>query len=333
VALRFRAGWFAILGLALGVLATAMPVRAETEHTVAFGETLSSISLRYGIAMDILAQRNGIRNLDRVFAGQQLVIPTTGAQPTSRQAATHRVAPGETLSAIAMRYGVSMSALASANGIQNPNWIYVGQVLALAGGMGGSEPVANPQPSGQSHRVAPGESLGLIAMRYGVSQSALARENSIANPHWIYVGQVLRIPGAAAVAYDRAYIERALIEAEAEFGLPHGLLRALAWQESGWQQHVVSSAGAIGVTQLMPETAAWLLRDFLPDAWNWREDPRDNARLGAVLLRHLLFVSGGDLDYTLAAYYQGAGNIQRWGIFGETWQYIANVRAIMRWYS
>src|SRR5690606_16558417 len=144
--------------------------------------------------------------------GQSLVVASTPS--------IHRVAPNENLTLVARQYGVSVADLAAANGISNPNLVVVGQVLQLPGGTGGQGP--GPGPMVQ-HRVTPGESLGLIARQYGVAVSALAAANDISNVHFVYIGQVLRIPGTSAPLFDRAYIEQALIDAEREFGLPAGL--------------------------------------------------------------------------------------------------------------
>ncbi|GAB4559229.1 MAG: hypothetical protein Kow0047_04980 [Anaerolineae bacterium] len=102
----------------------------------------------------------------------------------------HRVRAGETLTIIAARYGVSVWSIAQANGISNINRIYIGQVLRI--------PTCYAPPyGGFVHIVQPGETLGLIAARYGVSVWELARVNGIWNTNYIYVGQRLIIPGYA----------------------------------------------------------------------------------------------------------------------------------------
>jgi len=99
----------------------------------------------------------------------------------------HIVQRGETLYSIARRYGVDVWTIARANGITNPNCIYVGQRLVIPAG----------QPVGTVHVVQPGEMLTRIALRYGVDVWAIARANNITNLNHIYVGQRLIIPGVA----------------------------------------------------------------------------------------------------------------------------------------
>jgi len=101
----------------------------------------------------------------------------------------HIVQPGETLYRIALRYGVSMYAIASANGIANLNAIYVGQRLVIPGA------VPHP-PAPRIHIVRVGETLSSIAWHYGVNVYVLAQANHIYNLNWIYPGQRLVIPGA-----------------------------------------------------------------------------------------------------------------------------------------
>jgi LysM repeat protein len=103
----------------------------------------------------------------------------------------HIVRCGETLSGIAVRYGVSMWAIARANGIANPSRIFAGQRLVI--------PTWRPAPipwSGRVHTVRYGETLSGIAYRYGVSVWSIAHVNGIANPNFIFAGQRLVLPAA-----------------------------------------------------------------------------------------------------------------------------------------
>ncbi len=117
-------------------------------------------------------------------------LPST-ATPLPTGQITHVVQRGENLFRIALRYGTTVQAIASANGIANPALIYVGQRLVIPSS--GVQPT--PQPGGETtYVVQRGDNLYRIALRYGLSYVYLAQYNGIANPSRIYVGQVLRIP-------------------------------------------------------------------------------------------------------------------------------------------
>jgi LysM repeat protein len=125
--------------------------------------------------------------------------PTEEVYPTAVPAATtapttsevmYVVQRGDTLYSIARRYGTTVEAIASANGIANPSLIQVGQTLRISSSGG-----VSPAPSGgTTYVVQPGDNLFRIALRYGMSYLYLAQYNGIMDPSHIYVGQVIRIP-------------------------------------------------------------------------------------------------------------------------------------------
>lgn len=115
--------------------------------------------------------------------------PTQTPSPTGK--VTHVVQRGENLFRIALRYGTTAQAIASANGIANPSLIYVGQTLTIHSS--GTEP-PSPPAGETTYTVQPGDNLFRIALRYNISYLYLAQYNGIASPSNIYVGQVLRIP-------------------------------------------------------------------------------------------------------------------------------------------
>jgi LysM repeat protein len=121
-----------------------------------------------------------------------LLIDIAGVTPVlaaSNTSVIHVVQRGETLYSIARSYGVNMWAIARANGIANPNYIYTGQCLVIpTGGAGGAA------RTGTSHVVRRGQTLYSIARSYGVNMWTIARANGIANPNYIYAGQRLVIP-------------------------------------------------------------------------------------------------------------------------------------------
>jgi LysM repeat protein len=169
--------------------AAAMPAT----HTVAAGENLYRIGLHYGVSWVTLAQLNNITNPNRIVVGQLLRLPgANGAVPTPTPSphveTMHTVRVGENLYRIGRAYNISWTLIAEANGLVNPNQIYVGQVLKI--------PVSAPGPTPQfTHVVQRGETLFLISLRYGVAWPTVAQANNISSPYVIYAGQTLVIPG------------------------------------------------------------------------------------------------------------------------------------------
>ena len=100
----------------------------STYYMVQRGDTLSGIARWYGVSVHALAQANHIANPNRIYAGQTLCIPSGGGGGGG----FHVVRYGQTLSGIAAYYGTTTACLAQANGIWNPNLIFVGQVLRIA---------------------------------------------------------------------------------------------------------------------------------------------------------------------------------------------------------
>jgi len=114
----------------------AAPAAAGATHVVGTGENLFRIALRYGTTAQALAEFNGIYNPDHVVVGQTLRIPGSPTAPTvayqpEHAATTHTVQPGETLTAIALRYGVTPWTLVQSNALANPAMIFPGQVLSI----------------------------------------------------------------------------------------------------------------------------------------------------------------------------------------------------------
>ena len=105
-----------------------------TTYTVKAGDTLYAIALRYGVTVQQIVTANNITNANLISIGQVLTIPGTGTPTTPTTPTTgtsYTVKAGDTLYAIALRYGVTITQLVNANGIANPNLIRVGQVLII----------------------------------------------------------------------------------------------------------------------------------------------------------------------------------------------------------
>lgn len=125
-------------------------------------------------------------------------------QPAHACTCVHVVQRGETLSLIAARYGTTVWAIARANSLYNPNYIWAGQRLVIPCGTCGGAPAV-----GGTYIVQRGDTLFSIARRYGTTVSALAAANGIRNPSLIYVGQRLWVGGSGWVpAPSTVYIVR-----------------------------------------------------------------------------------------------------------------------------
>jgi LysM repeat protein len=190
-----------VLLVAVLVVALVLPAVAHAQggvHVVQRGETLYSIARRYGTSVTALVQANGLRNANFIWVGQRLTIPggsAGGGSSSSGGGGVHVVRWGETLYAIARRYGTSVTALVQTNGLRSANYIYAGQRLRIPGGGGGSSGGGSSAPSGGGvHVVQRGETLYSIARRYGTTAASIASASGLRNPNFIWVGQRLTIP-------------------------------------------------------------------------------------------------------------------------------------------
>lgn len=154
-------------------------------YTVKSGDTLSGIAVKYGMTTQELQDLNGITNPDLIYVGQVLRL-SGNSQPNAQD--TYTVRSGDTLSGIALQYGVTVQELQNLNGIADPNRIYVGQVLKINNSSG-----ASYESGGATYTVQSGDALSLIAQKFGVTTQYLQDINGISDPNKIYVGQVLKI--------------------------------------------------------------------------------------------------------------------------------------------
>jgi LysM repeat protein len=128
-----------------------------------------------------------------------LLVPASSALAAPAQASAqtyHVVQYGENLTMIATHYGVTVSAIMQANGLANPNVIYVGQRLVIPGSASAPPPPPSPVATGCTHVVHANENLTMIAVRYNTSVYWLMSANAIPNANFIYVGQRLVVPCA-----------------------------------------------------------------------------------------------------------------------------------------
>ncbi|PHX67673.1 MAG: peptidoglycan-binding protein [Cyanobium sp. Baikal-G2] len=172
------------------------PVAALANVVVKPGETLSEIADRHGVSLTRLMQANGISNPNVITAGQSLRLPgSSTATAGSARGGSITVQPGDTLSDIADRQGVSLNQLMQANGITNPNMVVAGQKLVLPGSRRATAAAAPRALPTAPYTVKSGETLSEIADRFGTSTERLIQLNGISNPNLVVAGTRLAIPG------------------------------------------------------------------------------------------------------------------------------------------
>lgn len=147
-------------------------------YIVKKGDTLSQIAYRYGTTVAEIARLNNIKNVNLIYPCQILEIITY----SKNDYISYRVKAGDTLSQIALRYGVTVNSIINSNNIKNPNLIFVGQILKI-----------NESNYQKSYIVKRGDTLSGIAYKYGTTVNKLVRLNGIKNPNLIFIGQKIII--------------------------------------------------------------------------------------------------------------------------------------------
>lgn len=260
---------------------------STTSVVVQPGQDLTQIAARYGVSVSQLAAANGLENPNQLLAGAVLQVPGSGAASPGAGTTSVVVQPGQTLTAIATQYAVSVSALAALNGLQNPNYILAGTTLLI------------PQ-----------------------SATALADYSTPAD-NTVAAGG---LPSQLAANPGRLTLEPDFAAAAATYGVPLPLLEALCWWESGWQAAVVSPTGALGVCQIEPATADFV-DEYLADSDLDPQVASQNIDIGAAYLASLLVHTGGNVSEAVAGYYQGLASVEQHGMTTATADYVQGIEA------
>jgi LysM repeat protein len=283
----------------------------------------------------------------RPFAGVVVVLALAGGA-TAAAPAVVKVRRGDTLWEFARDHDTTVRALQELNGLKG-NVIYEGQVLRLRATKPAARRAAPAKARTRvqvyevSHLVRQGDSLIKIARRYKVTPDVVATRNKLPRSRVVVLGQRLQIPqrrvitvaapkkaataksaGGERVSRDRI---RKLLRAEAKRRhVDYNLVLALAVQESGLQQHVVSSTGALGVMQVMPGTGEWTGKYLVGRKLNLRK-VEDNITAGVAYLRQLIRIAKSEGE-ALAGYYQGLASVRKRGYYEDTKRYVSNILAL-----
>jgi peptidoglycan hydrolase-like protein with peptidoglycan-binding domain len=287
----------------------------------------------HGLVADGIA---GARTL-AALAGQG--VPVARRQPSTR---IYVVRAGDHLTAIADRFGTTVAALAKRNRLDASRVLLIGTKLRVpgSGGTTAARPVAKARPvatrttaSAGTYVVRTGDNLTAIAARYGTTVESLAKRNGLDPRGFLLIGTRLRVPATAATStgggtpVSKDVIRASLDRWSSHYGVDAQLVRALAWQESGFQNHVVSSAGARGVMQLLPVTMDFVQSVLLMQRIDGATAD-GNVQMGVRLLAHLIREWDGDLRLALAAWYQGSKAVRERGVYKVSEAFVANVLAL-----
>lgn len=254
-----------------------------------------------------------------------------------------RVKRGDTLSELALKHHTTVAALRALNKLPGNNLIIEGQLLRVGviPAVAKKAPAA-PKPGSMrrievTYVVRSGDGVYRIANHFHADPSWLARRNGLKKGWMVHPGQRLvvgsvlvrvspnvdRRPGPHA---PKAYVKKLIIRTARQNGVEPALALALALNESGWQQHVISSVGAVGVMQVMPRTGEWVSHYLVGRRLDLR-DVEDNVLAGVRYLGMLIRIAGRK-DLALAGYYQGLTSVQKKGMYDDTKAYVKNVLAL-----
>lgn len=253
-----------------------------------------------------------------------------------------RIGWGDTLSGIARRHHTTVAKLIALNHLPGNGTIYAGELLRLP----------TPGPRLRAYAVRRGDTLTSLAQRFGTTTADLRARNHLLRSR-LQIGQHLVIavhrtapPQSGGLVPDAVQqsvtehrnilasrsrpsqwqVRRMIADSARRHGVEVSFALAVAYQESGFQQQVVSPVDAIGVMQVLPSTGR-----ALDQAFSRHFDlltASDNIEAGVLLLRQLL-ASTADWRGALAGYYQGLGSLQAQGMLPQTHDYIRSV-AVLR---
>jgi soluble lytic murein transglycosylase-like protein len=299
----------AVVGVALAAPATGS---AAVLHTVAPGETLWSLAAAQNMTTRAFAAANGLPADADVVLGSTVKLPTVSEAAVALQTAPAATSTPTTTSPAA---AVTTSTSAA------------------------------PAPLG-AYTVRPGDTLSGLAAQSGVSLTQMAFMNGLNPAAFLISGTVIKLPTGAPTPAAAAEPAPAAVVAAAtpnptpgrvtstdiatvaeRNGVPAGLSSAIAWQESGFNNAMVSSANARGVMQVMPGTWDYVQANLASRTLD-PNSATDNVGAGVLYLGQLLKQTGGDPAVAAAGYYQGLASVQRIGMLPETRQYVDNVLSL-----
>jgi soluble lytic murein transglycosylase-like protein len=238
------------------------------------------------------------------------------------------------------RLAGGLADLAATNGLSEDSHVVLGSTIDIPSG----DVAAAPPPPAGAYTVRPGDTLSGIAARAELNAGQVAAMNGLAPDAHVISGTALKLPAtsapvaapspapttapAAAPQAAGGSVNAAQIgQIASDHGVPPSLAAAIAWQESGFNNNVVSSANARGVMQILPGTWSWV-EDNIARRSIDPASPQENVHVGVMYLNRLIRDAGGDVGRGVAGYYQGPASVARNGLLPETQRYVENVTAL-----
>lgn len=296
-------------------LALVPAASGAVPHTVQPGETLWTIAAANNFTTRTIAAFNGLGPDSDVILGATVMIPSIAEGTGALQRAG--IVPHSPLT----------TTTAAPSGTAVPT---------------------GPAPQG-AYTVRPGDTLGGVAARSGVPARQVAAMNGLSPDAMLIAGTSMKLPSGSPIAASSTgapvpaaprpvapgappYATQARMSSSeigsiaAQHGVPSSLAAAVAYEESGFNNGMISSTSARGIMQIMPGTWSWLQQTGAGQL-----DPSsaaDNVRAGSIYLNRLLRQTGGNVAQAVAGYYQGLGSVQSRGMYDDTKRYVANVLSL-----
>jgi len=165
-------------------------------YTVQEGDTLTSIAQKYDTTVHEITVTNSIVNPNLIYVGEVLKIYPGNRSIIKRKkvfTTTYIVQSGDTLTSIAIKFDTTVQAIAELNDLQNPNLIYVGEILKIPTNSRGNLSAPSSRHYIKTYIVQSGDTLTSIAKKFNTTADKIALLNNITNPNLIYPGQILKI--------------------------------------------------------------------------------------------------------------------------------------------
>ncbi|MHA7304588.1 lytic transglycosylase domain-containing protein [Arthrobacter sp. TMN-49] len=296
---------------------------AAASYTVRSGDTLSGVAAQHNVSLATVFSLNGLNGSSVIHPGQKIKVggQAAAAAPSSTTVKTAKAATGkkyvikagDTLSAIAASQNVSLSALASANSMDLKTPIYAGKTLVIPGiASAASDMVALAPSAAAPATLTPDQEVPSTFLHYVYPDAVVSDANKN------------KAALLAAPAPNQAQMKELVASTAASMGVDPALAMAFAQQESGFNHQSVSPANAIGTMQVIPDAGEWAA-GLVGRKLNLL-DPQDNVTAGIAIIRALQ--KGADTeDLAIAGYYQGQYSVSVHGLFDDTVNYVAGIKA------